>query len=99
MPQLNRILCPVDFSEFSLRAYDYALSLAQHYRAKWFVEHVVEMYRYPSAGFATSAELYDEFTQRLMQIAGDKLQELVKNHGDTGVRPERVVEQGMAADS
>lgn len=34
MLEIKLILCPVDFSEFSVRAYRYALSVAQHYRAK-----------------------------------------------------------------
>ena len=99
MPELKRILCPIDFSEFSVRAYHYALSLAHHYRAKLFVEHVVELYRYPSAAFAASVELYDEFSERLLHHAEKELQELVRNHTDTDVKPERLVEQGMAPDA
>ncbi len=41
--RIERILCPVDFSGFSVRAYDYASSLAQHCEAKLFVQHVVEL--------------------------------------------------------
>ncbi len=41
MLKIDRILCPMDFSEFSVRAYDYAQSLAKHYRARLYVEHVV----------------------------------------------------------
>jgi nucleotide-binding universal stress UspA family protein len=33
MLEIKLIVCPVDFSEFSIRAYHYALSLAEHYRA------------------------------------------------------------------
>ena len=36
MLRIERILCPIDFSEFSARAYDYAQSLARHYQAKLF---------------------------------------------------------------
>ena len=39
---IERIVCPVDFSEYSGRAYDYAYSLARHYGAKLLVEHVVQ---------------------------------------------------------
>jgi hypothetical protein len=31
---IRLILCPIDFSEFSVRAYRHALSLAEHYRAR-----------------------------------------------------------------
>jgi nucleotide-binding universal stress UspA family protein len=49
--EVRRILCPTDFSEFSDMAFRYALSLAQHYRAKLFVQHVVELWRHPEADF------------------------------------------------
>ena len=42
MLRIERILCPVDFSESSLTAYDYAQSLARHYQAKLFLQHVVD---------------------------------------------------------
>ena len=42
MLRIERILCPIDFSEFSARAYDYAQSLARHYQAKLFLNHVVD---------------------------------------------------------
>jgi nucleotide-binding universal stress UspA family protein len=42
MPKFGRILCPVDFSEFSAKASEYAYSLAKHYQAKLFLEHVVQ---------------------------------------------------------
>jgi hypothetical protein len=41
MLKVERILCPVDFSEFSVTAYDYAQPLAQHYGPKLFLERVV----------------------------------------------------------
>ena len=47
MPQIKQILCPVDFSESSARAYDSAQSLARHYQAKLFLQHVVDFVLYP----------------------------------------------------
>lgn len=52
MPKLERILCPVDFSEFSEWAYRHALSLARHYRTKLVVLHVVELWRHSFVCFA-----------------------------------------------
>ena len=40
MPRFKSILCPIDFSEFSVKAYDYAQSLAWHYKAELLVQHV-----------------------------------------------------------
>jgi nucleotide-binding universal stress UspA family protein len=99
MLELKLILCPVDFSEFSATAYRYALSVAEHYQAKLVVQHIVELWRYPSAGFAASASLYDEFCQSLCESGKEHLQEFVKNYARDGTQLELVVHQGMAPDS
>ena len=98
MPEIKRILCPIDFSEFSASAYLHALSLERHYRAKLFVQQVVELSRYPSASFAATAGLYREFCERLVENAEEELQEFLKNHAEHEVQPERVVQLGMAPD-
>ena len=99
MLELKLILCPIDFSEFSATAYRHALSLAEHYRARLVVQHSVELWRYPSASFATSVELYDEFCQSLCERGRKQLQEFVKNNAHDGIQPELVVHDGTAADS
>jgi len=98
MPELRRILCPVDFSEFSMRAYQHALSVASHYDAKLFVQHVVELWRYPYADFA-SAELYDQFFRTLCKKGEEEVQRFVKTCAHNEVRIESVVQEGMAPDN
>jgi nucleotide-binding universal stress UspA family protein len=98
MPELRRILCPTDFSEFSDLAFRYAQSLARHYRAKLFVQHVVELWRHPEAAFAP-ARHYEEFREYLLHKGDEDLQRFAKNHADNEIQPERVAEQGVAADS
>ena len=97
--EIKLILCPIDFSEVSARAYDHALSLAEHYRAKLVAQHVVELWRYPSADFAASAGLYEEFCHALTESRKKQLQEFVKNHTHDEIQKELVVSQGMAPDS
>jgi nucleotide-binding universal stress UspA family protein len=99
MLEVKLILCPIDFSEFSVRAYHHALSLAEHYRAKLVALHIVELFRFPSGGFAASAELYDEFCQAVRESGKEQLQEFVKNHTHDEIQPELVVHQGIAPDS
>jgi nucleotide-binding universal stress UspA family protein len=99
MLEVKLILCPIDFSEFSVRAYHHALSLAEHYRAKLVALHIVELFRFPSVGFAASAELYDEFCQAVRESGKEQLQEFVKNHTHDEIQPELVVHQGIAPDS
>ncbi len=60
MLKIERVLCPVDFSEFSEKAYDYAFLLAHYYEAKLFLEHVISpigatypYYVLPDAAVAT----------------------------------------------
>ena len=96
--EFRRILCPTDFSEFSDLAFRYAQSLARHYRAELFVQHVVELWRHPEAAFAP-AHYYEEFWEYLLHKGAEDLQRFVKNHADDESQPERVAEQGMAADS
>ena len=98
MPELRRILCPVDFSEFSAGAYRYALSLARHYRAKLFVQHIVELWQYPSTGFVASAGPFEEFVRVLCENAEEKLQEFVKDEISSEIQPERVIQVGIAPD-
>jgi nucleotide-binding universal stress UspA family protein len=98
MADIRRILCPTDFSEFSDIAFRYAVSIAQHYRSKLFVEHVVESWQHPEAAFVP-AHYYVEFRSHLLHKGEEELQRFVKNHANNGIRPESVVEQGIAADA
>jgi nucleotide-binding universal stress UspA family protein len=97
MLEIKSILCPVDFSEFSARAYRHALSLAEHYRAKLVLQHVVELWRYPSAGFAASVECYDDFCQSLCERGEEQLQEFVKSNAHDGIQVELAVHDGTDA--
>ncbi len=98
MIEIKLILCPVDFSEFSIRAYRHALSLAEHYRAKLVAQHIVEVWRHPSASFAVTANLYDEYCQLLRGNGKEQLEELVKKHTYNEIQPELVVDEGTAGD-
>jgi len=96
MLELRRIVCPIDFSEFSVLAHRHALSVAQHYRAELFLLHVVELWQYPWAGF-TPGKYYDETCQHLLEKSKEKIQELVRTTTDS-VIPQIVVQVGVAAD-
>jgi nucleotide-binding universal stress UspA family protein len=93
------ILCPIDFSEFSVKAYHHALSLAEHYRAKLVAHHVVELWRYPSLSFAPSAESYEEFCRSMHDAGRSQLREFVTTHAHENIQPELAVEQGSAPDT
>ncbi len=97
--KIKLILCPIDFSEFSVSAYQHALSVAEHYQAKLVAQHIVELWRHPSADFAASAGLYEEYSQALRESGKKQLQEFVENHTHDEIQPELVVQVGVAADS
>jgi nucleotide-binding universal stress UspA family protein len=96
---IERIVCPVDFSEYSGRAYDYAYSLAKQYGAKLLVEHVVQPLQaaYPYYAFP-EATLQDTWSH-LSTDAEKGLQELVKTHARNGLQPECVIRQGFPWES
>jgi nucleotide-binding universal stress UspA family protein len=97
--KIKLILCPIDFSEFSVTAYQHALSVAEHYRAKLVAQHIVELWRHPAADFVASAGLYEEYSQALRESGKEQLQEFVKKHTNDEIQPELVVQTGVAADS
>jgi nucleotide-binding universal stress UspA family protein len=98
MLRIERILCPVHFSECSLRAYDYAQSLARHYQAKLFLEHVVD-FILPAYAYYAPASYLDELFQKSHADAREYLQEFAKSHTKNGVQPECVVYDGTVTDA
>jgi nucleotide-binding universal stress UspA family protein len=99
MLEIKLILCPVDFSEFSVRAYRHALSVAQHYRAKLVALHIVELWRYPFLSFVPPGPAYDETCQAFCEKGEQQLRELVRSNTRDAPAPELLVEQGNAADA
>ncbi len=98
MLEIKLILCPVDFSEFSIRAYHHAVSLAEHYRAKLVAMHVVELSRYPFADYVASTGDYGEFCRALGEGGQEQLRQFVKKHARKEIHPELVVHEGTAPD-
>jgi nucleotide-binding universal stress UspA family protein len=95
--RIEQILCPVDFSQFSVRAYDYAQSVAGHYRATLVVQHVVELWQHPCVDYSVSPHGYEDFRQKFMADGQNDLQQFVDKSG--GIQPERIVQEGIAADA
>ncbi|HEY6270829.1 MAG TPA: universal stress protein [Terriglobales bacterium] len=94
MPKFERILCPVDFSEFSAKASEYAYSLAKHYRARLFLEHVVQplTIAYPYYSFPMPAA--DMYLDQDVE-ARKRLQEFAQRYTRNGLQPELVVQKGL----
>jgi nucleotide-binding universal stress UspA family protein len=97
MPHIERILCPIDFSEFSERAYAYAQSLACHYKATLLLQHVIDSLvpYYPYFAFP---EPYYETCRNLRAGAGRQLQEFAETHSPHLVHPQCRVDDGLPVD-
>lgn len=97
MQQIERILCPIDFSEFSVTAYDYAQSLAWHYKATLFLQHVIDSLTpfYPYYAFP---DAYNEICRKLRADAEQQLHEFAKKHSWRGIQPQCHVQDGVATD-
>jgi nucleotide-binding universal stress UspA family protein len=87
--QLKSILCPVDFSEFSVVAYQHALSLAEYYKARLIALHVVELWKYPFADYVALEADYAQFSAS-MNEGGEG------EYSVGGLRPKLVLRQGNA---
>ncbi len=98
MPQIKQILCPVDFSESSARSYDSAQSLARHYQAKLFLQHVVD-FTLPSNAYYADAVYIADLFRTIRDSARKQLQDFAKSHTRCGVQPECVVHEGAVTDS
>jgi universal stress protein A len=99
MLEIKLILCPIDFSEWSVRAYYHALSVAGHYQAKVAALHVVDLSRHISLGFAATAGLYNESIRAFYDDAEEQLKTFVKHHTNSEIQPELSVEMGNAPDT
>ena len=97
MPQIERILCPIDFSEFSEKAYDYAQSLAWHYKATLFLQHVIDSLA-PPFHRNPFPDSYNEICRNLRAGAEQQLQEFAEKHTRRGIQPHCSVSDGVATD-
>jgi nucleotide-binding universal stress UspA family protein len=94
---MARILCPVDFSEFSVRAYEYAHSFALHYGAALYILHVAEPFVLPHRGLA-SQPLIDQIYAQQSAETEEKIHELAAKRSLKDVEHEVVLVRGSTAD-
>jgi len=87
--QLSRVLFATDFSEGSLHAFPYALSIAEEDNAELILMHVMQQLQPIPVGY--SKELLADYRQRLWQ--------LVPDDANLWCRPQVVVEIGATAET
>lgn len=67
--QVESILCPLDFSDFSAAAYEHAPSVAEYYKARLVALHVVEPWKFHSADCAAHEADYAKFSTAMNEAA------------------------------
>jgi universal stress protein A len=95
--QVKSILCPIDFSDFSAAAYQYAVSLSEYYKARILVLHVVELSKYPFADDVAQEADCAKLSRALNQGGVVQLQRFVKQYSADRIQPQLVIHQGNAA--
>jgi nucleotide-binding universal stress UspA family protein len=98
MPQIASILCPVDFSEFSVNAYEYALSLASHYKATLLLQHVLYPLQTGFAAYGGNTDSYEKACRQLRADAEQKLQQFAQHRVRTMIQPQFLVQDGSVTD-
>ncbi len=98
MPKYEKILCPVDFSEFSKCALAFAESIAWRYGSKLFVQHVVEVQHGIEAGL-TKATFYEEYRGFLRSSGEKDLGDFLKDNSVGDLESVPVLSEGVATDA
>lgn len=93
MPQFTKILVPVDFSECSCDAFDYALSLARQYNGRIILLHVVDSRSYESI-FHIHMISEQQAGDMLRQHCVKKYESMLADHDTGGVEIEQRIREG-----
>ena len=96
MLQITSILCPVDFSDFSVNAYEYARSLAWHYKATLLLQHI--LYPLGPFGYDSNQDPYEKICRQIRSDATEKMQRFARLHALTGIQAECIVQDGLVTD-
>jgi len=91
--QIRRVLCPVDYSEFSRRALDHATALARWYDAELYVLHVVPLV-IPATVAAPATAVIPVELEPDGAAAEAELQAFIKPAVDAGVPMTPVIRSG-----
>jgi nucleotide-binding universal stress UspA family protein len=90
---IEQILVPIDFSEHSKHALQYAVSFAKQFNSELILIYVVEQQVYP-ADLSFGQVAVPGFEQELRDRAKKELEELIKTSITGGVKARPVVQSG-----
>jgi len=92
--EIRRILCPVDFSDTSSHAFDYAIELASRFGAELHLVHAYQLpaYALPDGAFVATPE----FAARVADESQQQLNKLVESHASSNLKFETHLVEGVA---
>jgi universal stress protein A len=92
--EIKKILCPVDFSEISANALEYAVFLASHHHAELLLLHVVE-HLHEFEHYQILVFTPQELSEKMEKHAYEELNKLAEPIKET-LKIETVIRQGKA---
>ena len=93
--ELKRILVPIDFSEHSRKALQYAIPFAQQFKASIDLVYVVEPTVYP-ADFSFGQVGFPAIEDELRKRGGEELDDLLRHEIGKRVKAKRAIRTGKA---
>ena len=93
MPQISRIVVPIDFSEYSKKAFRYAIELAQTFSAEMILVYVVEPIIYP-ADFSFGQLALPSMERELQERGHEQLDTLIQKEVPEGINARCVIRSG-----
>lgn len=93
MPRINRIVVPIDFSDYSKEAFRYALDFARTFDASLLLIYVVEPVVYPS-DFSFGQVALPSMDQELRDHSLEQLQKMIQNEVPEGIDATSMVRSG-----
>jgi nucleotide-binding universal stress UspA family protein len=98
MQEIETILCPVDFSEFSIYAYEYAQSIAWHYKARLLLQYVLFSPK-PIDFWNVYPDSYEKSQRKERADTERQLQEFANRHTRTEIRQQCCVQEAAEESS
>ncbi|MCR4289767.1 MAG: universal stress protein [Candidatus Scalindua sp.] len=93
----KRIIVPIDFSDCSRKALEYAVSIARSHNSRLTILHVYEKsFVEPYVNAANSEEKADEIMKEIERVNESKYDEFLKTVDLNGVEYEKLLKKGIA---
>jgi len=91
--KIDKILVPIDFSEYSIKALEYAIDFGRYFKSKLFLIHVIEPPLYP-ADFSMGQVVLPEIDENLNSRAEEELASIIDNKIAGKIEAEKIVKNG-----